>query len=404
MKRSRAARRRSCRLMVNTSNQPEKYYAGCNPALLRAVPAGAAAILDVGCAEGRLGAALKQLRPDRTVFGIEYHPEAAARAAERLDRVFHLDVADRDPPLEPGSIDCITFGDVLEHLVEPEAVLRRLGRFLASGGVAIASIPNIQHHTILAALLRGEFQYAPAGLLDATHLRFFTGSTIFKLFLDAGFEPECLETIRVPAPPGLAGTLGPLLDHLGLHPARVLPQLDVYQYIIRGRPLERSPDREARIGGASIAPDVAEADCAATIPLTFAVCVSDEAILRDNLLASPCLRPGSPHEVILVRDAASAADGLNRALERAAHEWVVCVHQDVYLPRGSDRRIVEQYRLAEERLGPIGVAGVYGVGEVIDPPADRPPCRGSAGSSIATGCSTTGRNGRRGSPPSTSCS
>jgi SAM-dependent methyltransferase len=185
-----------------TPKPPEDYYAGCNPALLRAVPDRVRIILDVGCGEGRLGAALKDGRPDRVVYGIEMQPAAAARAAECLDRVFRLDVADGDPPLEANSLDCIAFGDVLEHLVDPEAVLTRLRRLLAPGGVAIASIPNIQHHTILAALLRGDFQYTSAGLLDATHLRFFTGSTIVKLFLDAGYEPEIVDTIRVPAHPG----------------------------------------------------------------------------------------------------------------------------------------------------------------------------------------------------------
>jgi len=81
-----------------------------------------------------------------------------------------------DPPLELHSLDCLLFGDILEHLVDPEAVLRRFRRFLAPGGVVLASIPNLQHHTLLAALLSGNFQYAPASLLDATHVRFFTGS------------------------------------------------------------------------------------------------------------------------------------------------------------------------------------------------------------------------------------
>jgi GT2 family glycosyltransferase len=111
------------------------------------------------------------------------------------------------------------------------------------------------------------------------------------------------------------------------------------------------------------------------VPLSFAVCVSDDAILQANLLASPCLGRGSPHEVILIRGAPGAASGLNQAIERAKHELVVCVHQDVYLPRGWERRVYQQFRLAEERFGPIGVAGVYGVGEVEDragaPPAAR---------------------------------
>ncbi len=71
-----------------------------------------------------MGAALKHRRPDRTVNGIERQAGVAARAAERLDRVFSLDIATGDPPLEPDSLDCILFGDVLEHPVDPEAVLR----------------------------------------------------------------------------------------------------------------------------------------------------------------------------------------------------------------------------------------------------------------------------------------
>src|SRR4051812_43099206 len=92
----------------------ESYYAGCNRALLRAVPADARTILDVGCAEGRLGAALKVDRPDRVVYGVEREPAVAARAAGRLDRVWTLDVAADDLPLGPGTLDCILFGDVLE--------------------------------------------------------------------------------------------------------------------------------------------------------------------------------------------------------------------------------------------------------------------------------------------------
>ena len=85
-----------------------------------------------------------------------------------------MDVEHDHVPLEPGSLDCILYGDVLEHLVDPEAVLARQRRLLGSGGVILCSVPNIQHHSLLAALLRGDWQYTTAGLLDATHLRFFS--------------------------------------------------------------------------------------------------------------------------------------------------------------------------------------------------------------------------------------
>jgi hypothetical protein len=104
--------------------------------------------------------------------------------------------------------------------------------------------------------------------------------------------------------------------------------------------------------------------------LSFVACVADSAVLRANLLASPCFEAGSPHEVILVKNCPSAADGLNVGLERARCEWVLLAHQDVFLPAGWDRSVIDQLREAELRLGPIGVAGVYGVCEVL---AAQPP-------------------------------
>src|SRR5262249_2575096 len=96
-------------------------------------------------------------------------------------------------------------------------------------------------------------------------------------------------------------------------------------------------------------------------PVTFVACVSDEDVLGSNLLASPDLAPGSPHEVLLFRGCMSAAEGLNAGLAAARHRWVVCLHQDVYLPRGWVARFLAQLRQAEELHGQLGVAGVYGV-------------------------------------------
>jgi Glycosyltransferase like family len=101
--------------------------------------------------------------------------------------------------------------------------------------------------------------------------------------------------------------------------------------------------------------------------LSFVTCVSNDVVVRTNLLASPCLAPDSEHQVLLIKNCPSAAEGLNLGLERAVHEFVVCVHQDVFLPNGWDRCLMRQIRAGERRFGPIGVAGVYGVGEVIAP-------------------------------------
>jgi hypothetical protein len=106
---------------------------------------------------------------------------------------------------------------------------------------------------------------------------------------------------------------------------------------------------------------------AATSLLSFVACASNDKTLGTNLLASPCLAPHSAHQVLVVRNWPSAADGLNIGIARSETEWVVCVHQDVWHPAGWDRCIAEQLDEAEQRFGPIGVAGVYGVGEVIAP-------------------------------------
>ena len=85
-------------------------------------------------------------------------------------------------------------------------------------------------------------------------------------------------------------------------------------------------------------------------------------LLEANLLASPCLDAGSPNEVIVVKGCPAAANGLKLAFEWARREWIACVHQDVFLPRGWDQLVTDQLKEAERRFGPIGVAGVYGVG------------------------------------------
>ena len=99
--------------------------------------------------------------------------------------------------------------------------------------------------------------------------------------------------------------------------------------------------------------------------LSFVACISDHEVLGSNLLASPCLDEGSPHEVILIKTCRSAADGLNLGIQRVRADWTVCLHQDVVLPAGWDLQLARQLDVAERRFGPIGVAGVYGVGPVI---------------------------------------
>ena len=101
------------------------YYQGMNTNLLRSVPQYAQSILEVGCGEGYLGRALKELNPNRTVIGLEYVPEIAAIAAQHLDKVINIDIEKEKVPIEKNTFDCILYGDILEHLIEPLHVLKQ---------------------------------------------------------------------------------------------------------------------------------------------------------------------------------------------------------------------------------------------------------------------------------------
>ncbi len=173
------------------------YFEWDRPELLALVPLAARRVLDVGCGAGRLGAAVKA-RQQAFVAGIEYDPGAAAAARRRLDQVVAGDIEELDPGFAPGGFDAVICGDVLEHLREPALVLRRIRDWLAPGGVVVASIPNARHHGVIAGLLAGSWTYEAAGLLDHTHLRFFTRRGVEDLFHQAGLR--VLRTGAVPGP------------------------------------------------------------------------------------------------------------------------------------------------------------------------------------------------------------
>lgn len=145
-------------------------------------------VLEFGCATGYMSDVLKN-RLGCTVTGVEISPEAAELAEQHTDRVIVGDAEKIDYAAELAGeeFDVVLFADVLEHLKEPGDVLRRIRPFVAENGVVIASIPNIAHGSVRLALLGGEFRYRDLGLLDSTHLRFFTRASIQDLFEETGY-------------------------------------------------------------------------------------------------------------------------------------------------------------------------------------------------------------------------
>jgi 2-polyprenyl-3-methyl-5-hydroxy-6-metoxy-1,4-benzoquinol methylase len=152
-------------------------------------------VLDVGCFCGGSGRWLKGRFPDCTVIGIEMLEKAAATAAKAYDRVIvrAFEEVDFDAEgLPPGSVDTIIAADVLEHLYNPWKALQRLKALLAPGGAIFISLPNVRNLNVLAGLANGEWHYAGAGILDITHVRFFTRAQALQMLEQTGWMVEDL--------------------------------------------------------------------------------------------------------------------------------------------------------------------------------------------------------------------
>jgi 2-polyprenyl-3-methyl-5-hydroxy-6-metoxy-1,4-benzoquinol methylase len=170
----------------------------------------AGSVLDLGCGRGRLGLEVERL--GYTVTGIDNSSVACATARTRISEVIELDftkltaVADT---LKERKFDWIMAADVLEHTPDPTTTLSFYGRFLKPEGRLIVSLPNVAVWDNRLRLLFGRFDYRDSGVMDRTHLRFFTFRTARELVSEAGFTP-----LRTTWEPGIARAFLPLLKRL----------------------------------------------------------------------------------------------------------------------------------------------------------------------------------------------
>jgi len=216
----------------------QAYYEQANPDLLYRIPVNAGVVLEVGCGAGALGAAYKALNPDAIVVGLELMVGPAERARQRLDHVLTVNVEDTPAPALPagvGPVDCLVYGDVLEHLRDPAAVLQQQLGWLATDGLLLACIPNVQHWSVLANLLAGQWPQLDQGLFDRTHLRWFTRSSIVELLQGAGLVVHDI-TPRIFQPQqaqAFLQQLAPALPGMGIDAEQLLARLSPLQYVVR---------------------------------------------------------------------------------------------------------------------------------------------------------------------------
>jgi 2-polyprenyl-3-methyl-5-hydroxy-6-metoxy-1,4-benzoquinol methylase len=204
---------------VAFAEKPIAYYSPLREDIAAILPCTVNRCLEVGCGTGSTLCWVKQKFGAETL-GVELNEDAAELARRAADRIIVGNI-ETDRIDLPGC-DLILCLDVLEHLVDPWSTLQKLSRVLVPGGCIIASIPNVQHFTVSLNLLRGRWNYTPHGLLDSTHLRFFTYSTIREMFIRAGLDVKISR--RIAGKSVLANRLSLGLFH----------NFFAYQYYVKG--------------------------------------------------------------------------------------------------------------------------------------------------------------------------
>lgn len=170
------------------SSKSDTYYNQGRPSIVSRVADGPHRILDLGCGSGAVGRRLQELGRAAQIVGVEIFPEAARAAARSYTKMHVGDIEHMELPYG-AEFDYVLCGDILEHLKDPYAVVARIRGWLKPGGTFICSVPNVRHWGVLMSLIfAGEWRYRDAGIMDRTHLRFFTRRSSVRMIQDAGLR------------------------------------------------------------------------------------------------------------------------------------------------------------------------------------------------------------------------
>jgi SAM-dependent methyltransferase len=152
--------------------------------------------LEIGCGNGDTAAYALITGKCGSAVGVELCPAPAAEAATKLTEVIVGDIETLRLPYRAAYFDVLIMSEVLEHLRNPEAVLRTLHRLMRPNAIVLAGSPNVSHRSVIAMLLRGRWDYQPTGIMDTTHLRWFTPLTYRRLFECTGYIVDTVGPAR----------------------------------------------------------------------------------------------------------------------------------------------------------------------------------------------------------------
>jgi 2-polyprenyl-3-methyl-5-hydroxy-6-metoxy-1,4-benzoquinol methylase len=167
------------------------YGGGPSPTLLDMFVREPTFILDVGCSRGDFAAIAKRRFPNSKIWGVEPNKRAAEMAASRVDRVLCHTIEDIDwnrEGVQRGDIDAVFLFDVLEHIYDPWKTLLTLRNLVSETAQLVVSIPNVRNVLLIQDLISGYWRYRRSGLLDITHIRFFTLKDMYRMFYQTGFR------------------------------------------------------------------------------------------------------------------------------------------------------------------------------------------------------------------------
>lgn len=190
-------------------------------------------VLEVGCGMGATLAHIKYLWPKSEVHGIELVDKIVDVGSNVCD-IIQGNIEEMDIPFEENSFDYIIFADVLEHLRDPEQIIHKVTKYLKHDGELLCSIPNIMHISVFMGLLRGQFEYQDQGILDRTHIHFFTYRSIYEMFARCGYELSNLDCVGVPSED--EETLNKIIAKINeVYETVSVEQFKVFQYIFSAK-------------------------------------------------------------------------------------------------------------------------------------------------------------------------
>jgi|TARA_B100000959_G_scaffold184104_1_gene192395 GT2 family glycosyltransferase/2-polyprenyl-3-methyl-5-hydroxy-6-metoxy-1,4-benzoquinol methylase/Tfp pilus assembly protein PilF len=346
---------------INMQDSNNEYFKFSRPEVQALVDPNSQTILDIGCASGIFGSQIKE-KLGAEVWGIEPVKDIGLKAKKVIDKVIIGRVEDHFYQLPDEYFDSIIFSDILEHLVDPYKVLDLVKDKLSKNGEIIASIPNVRHWSVLKELLEGKWEYQDAGILDRTHLRFFTKSSIIKMFQNAGYKINEIRATQF-GENTISSKLLNAMSQSGLNVSSLAEEANHYQYLLKVSSLHSCKEKMDELPFVSIimltwnALEYTKKCIDSIVRFTH---YPHEIIFVDNASTDgsveylrDLVNVHDNYKLIQNKENKGFAGGNNQGVEAASGEYVMLLNNDVLVSENWLSRMVDSL----EKHNNIGIIG-----------------------------------------------